>query len=80
MVLFLLEAGQETRRWDSQLLRAQQLYRVSVVRTWTYYCNCHVSFVRRALAFFTLIIGRVFRVETLGLVKVGAVIMRLVIT
>ena len=34
----------------------------------------------RALAFFTLIIGRVFRVETLGLVKVGAVIMRLVIT
>ena len=30
----------------------------------------------RALAFFTLIIGRVFRVETLGLVKVGAVIMR----
>ena len=29
-----------------------------------------------ALAFFTLVIGRVFRVETLGLVKVGAVIMR----
>ena len=28
------------------------------------------------LAFFTLIIGRVFRVETLGLVKVGAVVMR----
>jgi hypothetical protein len=30
----------------------------------------------RTLAFFTLIIGRIFRVETLGPVKVGAVIMR----
>ena len=30
----------------------------------------------RILAFFTMIIGRIFRVETLGLVKVGAVVMR----
>ena len=34
-----------------------------------------VSFIR-AIGFFTLIIGRIFRVETLGLVKIGAVIMR----
>jgi solute carrier family 35 protein F5 len=41
----------------------------------TLYCSRYVSSVR-VLAFFTLIIGRVFRVETLGFVKVGAVIMR----
>jgi len=35
----------------------------------------NISFVR-TIGFFTLVIGRIFRVETLGLVKIGAVVMR----
>lgn len=35
-----------------------------------------INWYLNILVFFTLVIGRVFRVETLGLVKVGAVIMR----
>ena len=70
-----MQIGHQTFHWNLQLLQAQQFCLVRVVGTKVLVAVTDISFVHTT-GFFTLVIGRVFQVETLGLVKIGAVMLR----